>query len=108
MAENWRSLGLITVTTAGTPVQVTTSKTPCHAILLQAKPGNVGLTFVGTSNMVKATYVGVNAVIGIPTDTVIPSVHASVPAANNAIDASKVWVDANTSGEGVIVSIIEG
>jgi hypothetical protein len=47
------------------------------------------------------------ATLIIPTATGIPSWSASVDNAANGIDLSEIWIDADVSGEEVLVSYIE-
>jgi len=43
--------GTITVSTAGTRVQVTSTPTPIRRVRFQAPPGNSGITYVGASTV---------------------------------------------------------
>ena len=49
--------GTITVSSAGTRVQVTSTPTPVRRVRFQAPPGNSGITYVGAST-VSASVVG--------------------------------------------------
>jgi len=64
----WHSLGKITVAAAGTPVQVTTPRYPCQTMFFQQVQGNTGKLYIcDRADAVKATMVGVLAVIPAPT-----------------------------------------
>ncbi len=43
--------GTITVSSAGTRVQVTSTPTPVRRVRFQAPPGNSGITYVGASTV---------------------------------------------------------
>ena len=107
-----RSLGRITITTGGTPHRCTENETtptkhyPCQSLLFEQWPGNTGKIYVGTESMVKATGVGVIAILAIPTDNVLPSFSASIPSAPAALNAVNYWVDAEVDGEFVLVLAI--
>jgi hypothetical protein len=102
------SLGKVTVTTAGNPVRVTATSTPCQSISLQALSTNTGKIYVGNIQaMSKTTLVGVLGVIAVPTSNALPS--ASISQMSPAgLDASSFWLDADNSGEGVVVGLVQG
>lgn len=101
-----QAIGKVTVTTAGTPVRVTSTKTGAQAIMVQAWHANTGKIFVGTSaSMNKTTGAGVLAMIPAPTTGVIPTASFSIPLAPVGMDASDLWIDADTNGEGCIVTV---
>ena len=110
------SYGLVKVTVAGTPVKLTANggwkspfaDHPFQSLFVEADPANTGKIFVGFSNMVRATRVGVLAVIPPPTANSFgfysPS-EVTVPAGHQLDD---LYMDADNSGEGGIVSTIVG
>ena len=102
------SIGKVTVTTAGTPVQVTATSTRCQAISLQALSTNTGKIYVGNAQaMSKSTLANVLGVVAVPTANTIPS--ASISQQGTAgLDASSFWLDSDNSGEGVLVGLIQG
>lgn len=105
----WKSLGKVTVTTAGTPVRATSTSTPAQSIMIQAFPTNVGLAYVGLSGMNKATGAGVLAIIGKPSadEVSVPSVSASIPLAPAGLNVADLYIDADDNGAGVIISYTE-
>ncbi len=108
------SLGKVTVVTAGTPVQVDLTVLPAdnrqsprvHAYIVQALSANVGKVYIGTLGMNKSTLAGVLAVLPIPTANLVPTLSVSVAQAANGLNLSDLWFDADTSGEGVLVSCL--
>lgn len=115
MAAQLLALGLVTVPVAGTPVAlstvlpaptVTDANQNAHAVIFQAKPGNTGKIYIGTSVMNKTTLAGVVLILAVPTNNVIPSGSLSVAFGANAICLADFYLDADTGGEGAIVSAI--
>lgn len=109
-----RSLGKVTVVTAGVPVRLTTNRTDpaqpykAHSLFVEQVTGNTGKLYVGvSSSMNKTTLVGVVAVIPAPAGS-LPFLDMSDELAPNGIAVSEMWLDADTSGEGALVSVIEG
>lgn len=101
------SIGKVTVSTAGTPVQVTSTITDCQAISIQALAANTGKIYVGLKNMNKTTLVGVVAVLAVPTTNIIPSFNAYQPQIAG-LNADAFYVDADVSSEGVLVAFLIG
>lgn len=104
----WKSLGKVTVTTAGTPVRITSSRTPCHALLVQQLPANTGRIIVGTSVMNSTTYAGCLAILAIPTTNGIPAVNAGLATEPDGLNAADYYLDSTVNGEGALVSYLEG
>ena len=108
----WLSIGKITVTTAGTPVRLTstqsdaTARYPCHALLVQQIPGNTGRLVLGVSGMNSSTYAGCLALLGVPTNTILPSANGGITHAPNAFNLADFYLDASVSGEGGLVSVL--
>ena len=109
----WRSLGKITVTTAGTPVQVSATRIPAQTIFFQQVEANIGKIYICSSAAAnKTTGVGVLATIPAPTlnaslvAVVLPYAAATTPSAPGGLSASQFWIDADNSAEGCIVSYI--
>ena len=114
MADAWRSLGKVTVASAGTLQRITANETDAtarlsvHSILIQAWPTNAGKVYVcDRADAVRSTGVGVLAVLAVPATNIIPSASATITFASAAINAAQYWVDADTSGDAVLVSVIE-
>lgn len=108
----FRALGSFTVPVAGTPVRIvppTDQPKTCHAFSIQALPTNTGKVFVGDrATMNKTTMVGVLAIIPIPTANLLGSFTSALAMGANAIPIDNLWLDVDTGGEGVIMSILEG
>lgn len=77
------------VTTAGTPVQLTAAK--CNGIILTARKGNTGSIAYGYDNSVRATAGSEVGAILTPGSSVFLPV----------VDASQIWIDASVNGEGI-------
>lgn len=108
-----RSRGKVTVTSAGTPVRLTTNEsTPsarlgCHAFMVESLSTNTGKIFIGTSGMNKTTLAGVVAILAIPTSNILPVFTVGFSGAPNAFNLADYYVDADNSGEAVLVSTLE-
>jgi hypothetical protein len=109
-----KSLGLVTVAASGTPVRATSNESVpatrvgCQAIQIEAAPGNAGLIYIGTSDMVISTGVGVLAVLPKPTSATtgpFPSQSYSIPEAPAGINAADVYIDASNSSDKAYISI---
>ena len=114
MADAWRSLGKVTVASAGTPKRLTTNESDetarmsVHSILIQAWPSNAGKVYIlDRVDGSRTTGVGVLATLAVPATNIIPSASATVTFAAAAINAAQYWVDADTNGDAVLVSVIE-
>ena len=99
-------LGRVNITAGGTP-QVLAADTPTARVQwvrIQAAASNAGLVYVGTSNMVKATGVGVLGVIGIPAASgAYPTFEVTAQGPPGGADLSKIYID-GTTNEGVYVT----
>jgi len=108
----WRSIGYITVTTAGTPVQVSETREPAQTIFFQQAEDNTGKIWICSSASAnKTTGVGVLAVIPAPTltdevATTLPYASVTIPSAPCALNVMNFWVDADENGEKCLVSYI--
>jgi hypothetical protein len=109
----WRSLGKVTVTTAGTLVRATnneatpTLRYPCQSLLFEQWPGNTGNIYIcDRSDANKTTGVGVLAILLKPTTTGLPSAGCGIPTAPTPFNAADFWIDADVNGEGVLISAI--
>jgi hypothetical protein len=104
------SFGHITVVTPGSPVQLTANQVVpsasvlCHALLIQPATGNTGRIYIGNvSNFVK-NGTGQIAWLPAPSVNVAPAFSETISYAENAIQASELWIDVDNPGEGVIAS----
>ncbi len=98
-------LGKVTVTTAGTPVRVTSTRTGAQAILVQAVSTNTGKIYVGNSSLNKSTLAGVYFVIPAASASDIPSFEFSIPLSPAGLNAADIYLDADNNGEAAIVTI---
>lgn len=101
------SLGKVVVTTAGTPVQVTTNVQGMVAqrVRIQVEHDNTGRIFVGLAGMVVATGVQVLAVLNIPPATgEIPYFDMGAFGPAGGIRLSDLWLDASVNGDGAYIA----
>ncbi len=121
--NNPQALGNVLVAVPGTPVQITstiqataagsgyivgsaTDIVPCKMVSISASPithtatGNVGILYLGSRSMVRSTLAGVIALI-YPGQSIPVTVGDSV----NPLDANKLWVDADSAGDGFFGSL---
>jgi hypothetical protein len=101
-------LGKIAVVAAGTPKQIVSVTTNANGIFIQALSTNAGKIYIGTSALVKATFVGVLRVLEIPgaTPAALDSWNPQSGVSVAPIDLSTIFLDADVSGEGVLVSYL--
>lgn len=95
---------------AGAPLGSTAEGLRCQSFQIQALPSNTGKIHIGNAAMVKATGVGVHAILPTPADSTsgpFPSQSFSVPFAANALNLDLVYLDADVSGDGVIITLIQ-
>ena len=97
-------LGKITVTTAGTPVRVTATPTPCYGLIVEPDTANAGVSYFGVSGLVKATRVGVIRSFVKPAATGVTDFLQVNAPDGNQLNAADFWVDAETSADAVLVS----
>jgi hypothetical protein len=105
---------VVTVVTAGIPVQIVAAHKSAQSVLIQAMPNNTGRIVVGYDNTVRANAAGTNpsgtvlAIIGAPTSNTAtpPSANGGNPTAPAALNLQQFWIDASVSGEGCIVSYL--
>lgn len=102
------ALGIKTVASAGTPVQIQAASTPCNQVNFQPVKSvgpytdNAGAIYIGLQGMSKSTGAGVLYVLkpGVPASSVEAKSSRNV----NMDDVSNYWVDADSNGDGVLVS----
>lgn len=105
------SLGKITVTTAGTPVQVTGSKTLARSAIIFADPSNTGKIWIGLSTLVKGTRVGLLGLLVAPSSSNVPSWSLTPYVVDGrgqqaTIDLSTIYLDSDVNGEGAVVAYV--
>ena len=104
-----------TVTSAGTPVQLSTVHKMVYAVMFQALPFNTNRVVIGSDNTVRAGDASstnpsgpVLAILGKGSATETPaSGGASVKGKFNGIDLYDLWLDSVTNDEGIVWSYIE-
>ena len=111
-----QAIGPIPVPTPGTPVSVLAAAPsdemkaagtwPLHGILFQAFQGNTGRVYVGSATMVKATLVGVYAVLAIPSDQTLPTFSAALTWSPNALRLEDFYVDADVADDGALCTVL--
>ncbi len=108
-----RSLGLVTVPAAGTPVRLTgnetvvTDRVAAHSVSAQAWHANLGRVYIGDrQTMDRATGVGVLMVLAIPTANALAQFTATIVSSPSGLNPTDLWVDVDTNDEGVLVSIL--
>lgn len=118
MPANPNPLGPVVVTTAGTPVQLTTNEANPDArvaamgVFVQQVAGNTGKLYVGRRGMNKATLVGVMGVIPAPVYdaesavVALPYLQFDAPVTSGAFDAALIYLDADVSEEAGLVTVI--
>jgi hypothetical protein len=74
--------------------------------MVQVLPMNSGRVYVGLLGMNKTTKAGVLAVLGVPTQNVIPAFTATVSYATAEFNLADIFIDVEVGNEGVIVSCI--
>ena|ERR1017187_5777136 len=100
----WNSIGKVTVTTSGTPVQIN----PQAVNFVKARtmfvstPGNTGLIYIGKKGMVIATGVKVLAVLQTGGVTLIGDEGAGME-----FDTTDLYLDAATNGDSAIFSYFD-
>lgn len=111
MAAQLLAVQNLAIAVAGMPVQATLPTTltlgNVHAVIVQGWPTNGGNLYVGDrQTMNKTTGVGVLYVIPAPTATSYPSWSSAVTHGANAVPLSKLWLDADVSGDKALISVI--
>ena len=103
-----RPLAAITVLVAGTPQQLSLNSVNCNAIYFQPFSSNTGKIYVGRSNLNKSTLAGCLRVLLPPpaTPTFLDSWNPQGRTSMGPMDLSTVYVDADNSGDGVLVSYL--
>lgn len=100
-----RSLGKVSVPSAGTPRQVVTDGGLVVArIRIQAVQANTGKVFIGVAGMDKTTFAGCIAEFAIPGSDQPSAFEVASEDGTNALRLADYFVDAAVNGEGVIVS----
>ena len=100
------------MTDAGVPVRLTVNRPnpsavePCHSYLVEVLPGNTGKVYIGDSpGMNVALMEHVLVWLPPPTANTAPSYNVTISSAPNALSVQDRYLDVETDGEGVLVSI---
>jgi hypothetical protein len=99
-------LGKITVTTAGTPVQITATPTACYGFIVSPDIANAGATHFGVAGLVKATRAGVIRTFLKPAATGEGDYIRITSPGGNILNLADYWIDAETSADAMLVSYI--
>lgn len=116
-----QALGKVTVGTAGTPVAVspaasavppltpdgTTGFATVQSVMLQALPTNTGKIYIGLKGLNSTTLANCLVILPAPSDAIkgpFTSASFSQPFVPAGVNLSDMVIDADNSGEGVIVS----
>lgn len=103
------SLGKVTVTTAGTPVQIVTTTLNCNSVFFSTIAGQSGQQmYIGLKNMVKSTLVGVLHILekSITTPAFLDHWAIVCGVGQSPIDLSTIWIDADTSADSLLISYL--
>jgi hypothetical protein len=95
------SLGIITVTTAGTPVQASSTSLKVRAVWLSA------IKAKGTPNSGTFAYVldpNSKLLFAVPKSLAPLFVSSKLAVTSDFIDLSNWWIDADTSGDGLLIT----
>lgn len=98
MAQKSRILGLVTVTLAGTRVQVTSSSIGCGGIIFQASSSNSGKVYIGDSTVTSSNGIALG-----PGESFTVAGHSLDGNMDSELILSDYWVDADTNGNSVRV-----
>ncbi len=99
MAVKYRGLGYVTVTTAGTPVQISSTEIRAAGCLIQAASTNTGTIYVGGDNL-DATHRGCEIAPGDAISIEGPMIGGI----EEEFDLSEIKIDSVSSGDKVLVS----
>lgn len=99
MARKLRQLTPITVTTAGTAVQISASEVQCASVMFQADPLNTGRIYIGDANVDED-----NGIVLSPQDSV--TVTADPRSNYQEQSLSDFWVDSENDGNVVRVTYL--
>jgi len=106
-------LGKLVVNSPGTPVRGTNNLTDpaarraCHAYMFEALEGNTGPVYISLSATDDRTNLTqIVAILPTPSTNILPSFSAAITPQMNPLDVSKLYIDADNGGDGVIGSIL--
>lgn len=104
-----KTLGAITIASAGTRVRVTSSHVGCQSYLVQGLPGNTGYCAVGDSTVVATNATGTYGYVAMPAsdNSSLPAFTATIVNAPAGFDLSNIYLDGSHSGDKYVVSYVE-
>jgi hypothetical protein len=106
-----QSLGKLSVV-PGSPKKLTDNQAnpnthlAAGSVMIQTLSSSTGKVYIGLSNMDKTTGTGVIAVLPIPSANSIPAFAAGNPTAQAGINANEIFIDGDSTSDGVIASIV--
>ena len=98
------SLGRVNVASAGTPVRLATSPTPCNRIRVSVIAGLTGKCYFGTAGVNHSTLAGVIKELWPNAGGVDDAYELLSEDDSNSLHLEDYWIDVAVSGEGLIVS----
>jgi hypothetical protein len=100
------SRGLISVSTPGTPVTLSTDPTQrASKLFFQVIPGQTGKTYVGVPGMNKSTLQGVSRILWPnPNGGICDQFFIEAQDARDSITLANYAIDVDVAGEGLLVS----
>lgn len=102
LVSAFQSLGKVSVSAAGTPVQLTSTVTEVNSLIVQALPANSGYVYVGLEDLDNSTLDGVLFILEGG------QVWSSGSLGLNDIDPSKLYIDCESGNtDSVIVSVMK-
>jgi hypothetical protein len=112
----FKSFGRITVAVSGTPVQATVNEPAqadrfsTHSVMVERDdPNDIGLVYIGTSAAMNiATLEGVIAILAVPTTNFLPVFTVTITHMPDGVNANELWIDADVSGDSVLISAVVG
>jgi hypothetical protein len=101
------SLGKITVSSAGTPVQASSTSILAHKVIIEPLSTNSGKSYVGTSAITVSSGAGlIKTFLAVAASGINDQLVISAGDQGNSIDVSQFWFDVATNGQGFIVSYV--
>ena len=106
-----QSLGKL-LPTAGTPKRATENLTTpdrtekVHGVLIQALPSNTGKVYIGKQTLNKTTFADVYAILPAASAGALPSFSAAITCSPNGVNVNDFWIDVETGGDGVLVTVL--
>ena len=94
---------IVTVTTAGTPVQFSLPRIKAPSMIITADPANTGTVWIGDQSVKASTSLGL-PLVADDSVTIDPSKYFGT---NEQLDLSLFWVDSTVSGDKIIISYYE-